>query len=100
MIITSQGDRSAKQRRLVRETWLNQIQTEYQPARIAAKFFVGRYSDEQVLTDAVAAEMLAHGDTVVVDVGDAYNLPRTLLTAHEYARSEERIHVQSVRTCT
>lgn len=72
MIITSQGDRSAKQRRLVRETWLNQIQTEYQPARIAAKFFVGRYSDEQVLTDAVAAEMLAHGDTVVVDVGDAY----------------------------
>ena len=62
IIITSQGDRSAKQRRLVRRTWLKQIQTEFQPARIAAKFFVGRHSEAQVLTDAVAAEMLKHGD--------------------------------------
>eukprot|EP00040_Diaphanoeca_grandis_P043841 m.269259 g.269259 ORF g.269259 m.269259 type:complete len:483 (+) comp83272_c0_seq1:143-1591(+) len=72
VIITSQGDRAAKQRNLVRTTWLDQIQTEIPHSQVMARFFIGHYNNTTAVTANVAAEMESHQDIVVVDVGDSY----------------------------
>jgi hypothetical protein len=82
VIVSSQSERAAKQRRLIRATWLAQIKDELDPADIVARFFVGVVSDGRdrggarrdstAVRAEVMAEMQQHGDMVVVGVGDAY----------------------------
>lgn len=72
IIVTSQSARAAKQRRLIRATWLDEIQQRHQGA-IAARFFVGITGRQsEPVEPSVAAESALHGDIAIVDVGDQY----------------------------
>ena len=73
VIVSSQSMRSAKQRTLIRETWMRQIQEELEPADIVARFFVGVSSTSGIpVSPGVMNEMQQNNDMVVVSVGDAY----------------------------
>eukprot|EP00035_Acanthoeca_spectabilis_P029942 m.7035 g.7035 ORF g.7035 m.7035 type:complete len:490 (+) comp3907_c0_seq1:139-1608(+) len=71
MVITSQSDHSAKQRRLIRKTWLAQARAEISPRDLVVFFFLG-VVDDGPLRASVTAEMKQYGDIVAVDVGDMY----------------------------
>eukprot|EP00035_Acanthoeca_spectabilis_P039642 m.63919 g.63919 ORF g.63919 m.63919 type:complete len:486 (-) comp9689_c1_seq1:174-1631(-) len=71
-VLSAQSDKAAHQRKLIRRTWLGQLQANYSRYQLAARFFVGRHTGTALMSSEVRAEMAAFDDIVVLNVEDTY----------------------------
>eukprot|EP00038_Savillea_parva_P011678 m.199285 g.199285 ORF g.199285 m.199285 type:complete len:498 (-) comp20703_c0_seq1:87-1580(-) len=72
-VISSQSDHSAKQRHLIRSTWLAHSRASIPPSDMQIRFFVGgNDANTGSTTPHVKREMAHHGDVIVLDVPDSY----------------------------